>query len=391
MDFLQRAKDLMPEIIGNRRFLHQHPEIGFDLPVTASYVEEKLKAMGLTPKKVGKMGLSATIGDPSCGKVILLRADMDALPMSEESGLPFASTCGCAHTCGHDMHTAMLLGAAKLLKENEASLKGCVKLMFQPAEESLGGARDMIENGILEDPKVNVALGAHMLTKAPTGFIGYGKGAVSSSSDAIHINVTGKGGHGASPHDTIDPINVMTHIHLALQELISRESKPGEMCVLTFGRLQAGNADNIIPETAFMGGTLRTYDKTLRQFLLGRITDVSKSIAQAFRATAEVSFPQSTPALVIDSKLADIIGEGLTAQFGKGAMCLDQKMSGSEDFAEVAELVPSMFFIVGGGLPQDGYAYGAHHPKVKFDENALAFGAAAYAQSAFWWLEHSKE
>ena len=389
MDYLKRAGELMPQMVADRRYLHQNPEVGFELPKTTAFVCEKLREIGLVPKMVGKSGITATIGDPARGKTILLRADMDALPMREDSGLPFASTCERAHTCGHDMHTAMLLGAARLLKENEKELCGCVRLMFQPAEEILGGAKDMLENGILEAPHVDAAMGAHMLPMAPTGFIGYGKGAVSASSDTINITVTGKGGHGASPQNTIDPINVMVHIHLALQELIAREATPGEVAVLTFGRFQAGEANNIIPQTAFMGGSLRMYDKKQRAFMLERIEQVTKSIAEAFRAEAKFENPHSTCALVIDERMADIIGEGFGKLFGPRAACLDQKMSGSEDFAEVAERVPSMFFVVGGGTPENGYCYGGHHPKVMFDENALQFGAAAYACGASYWLSSS--
>ena len=238
MNYLQSAQALYEQMVRDRRHLHQHPEVGMDLPETCSYVMARLAEMGYQPRRLGG-GVTATVTGKPGGKVFLLRADMDALPMREESGLPFASQRSCAHTCGHDMHTAMLLGAAQLLRDRAAELNGTVKFMFQPGEEVLSGARSMIEAGILEDPHVDAAMGAHMIPMIPAGLGGYGTGVVSASSDHLVIRVEGRGGHGAHPQSTVDPINIGVHIHLALQELLSREADPAELVVLTFGKFPA--------------------------------------------------------------------------------------------------------------------------------------------------------
>ena len=223
-----------------------------DLPDTCAYVTEELRKMGYEPYLVGGGVVAMLDGDPD-GKVILLRGDMDALPMEEHSGEPFASKRpGKMHACGHDTHTAMLLGAARLLMDNKDKVKGRVKFMFQPGEEVLSGARSMIEAGILEDPHVDAAMGAHMIPMIPAGLGGYGTGVVSASSDHLVIRVEGRGGHGAHPQSTVDPINIGVHIHLALQELLSREADPAELVVLTFGKFQGGDAANIIPSSAVL-------------------------------------------------------------------------------------------------------------------------------------------
>ena len=263
MSYLQRAQELYEQMVSDRRYLHQHPEVGMELPETTEYVIKRLAEMGCQPQRLGG-GVTATVTGNPQGKVFLLRADMDALPMEEKSGLPFASQRSCAHTCGHDRHTAMLLGAARMLKEREKELNGTVKFMFQPGEEVLAGAKSMVAAGILENPHVDAAMGAHMIPMIPVGFGGYGTGVVSASSDHLVIQIEGKGGHGAHPHTAVDPINIGVHIHLALQELISREVDPAEAVVLTFGKFQGGGAANIIPATAVMEGTLRTFNEELR-------------------------------------------------------------------------------------------------------------------------------
>lgn len=391
MNDLERAKAILPELVENRRYLHQHPEIGMGLKETTEYVVKKLEEMGYEPKICGKCGVTATVGGKNGGPVFLLRADMDALPMKEESGLEFSACGNKAHTCGHDMHTAMLLGAAKLLKEEEDKLPGTVKFMFQPAEETLEGAVAMIEDGILENPHVDAAMGAHMRPMAPTGFIAYNVGAVSSSSDIFYVHIEGKGGHGASPQDTIDPINVGVHIHLALQELIARETDPAEQVVLTLGMFQAGDATNIIPSKAVLGGSLRTYNEELRRTLKERIKTVVEMTAEMFRAKASLEIVGSTCSMVIDKDVAEPVGKAFTELFGRGTMKMNERMSGSEDFAEISARVPSMFFVVGGGTIEDGYAYGGHHPKVRFDENSLPFGVAAYVGGAKAWLAANRK
>lgn len=391
MDYLKRAMEIKEEIIANRRYLHQIPELGMELPKTSGFVVEKLREMGYEPKLISGYGVTATVGKKTDGKVILLRADMDALPMEEESGLPFAAKGKCAHTCGHDLHTAMLLAAAKMLKESEEELEGIVKLVFQPGEETLEGAKALIADGILENPKVDAAMAAHVIPLLPTGFIGYNKGVVAASADYFIITLHGLGSHGACPQLSIDPINMGVHLHLALQELISREANPEEMVVLTVGKFQSGAAGNVIPEKAVLEGTLRTFNEEVRSYMLKRIQEVTDGVASTFRGSAEIKYKGSVCSLNIDSQMADIIGEALKEMLGeKGVAQVDQRMSGSEDFAEIAAKVPSMFFIIGTGSAEEGYCYGGHHPKVIFNEDCLPIGAAAYAQGAARWLERAK-
>lgn len=387
MNYLQRAQELYEQMVEDRRYLHQHPEVGMELPETTEYVIKRLTEMGCQPQRLGG-GVTAAVSGKPDGKVFLLRADMDALPMEEKSGLPFASQRSCAHTCGHDMHTAMLLGAAQMLKEREKELNGTVKFMFQPGEEVLAGAKSMLEAGILENPHVDAAMGAHMIPMIPVGLGGYGTGVVSASSDHLVIRIAGKGGHGAHPHTAVDPINIGVHIHLALQELISREVDPAETVVLTFGKFQGGEAANIIPASVVMEGTLRTFNEALRARLLARISSVCAHTAEAFQGSAQVTNLCSTCALVIDEDTAQAVARGWQKE-GLKMVLRSDKMSGSEDFAEVAAQVPSTFFVMGGGTAEDGCGVGLHSPEIRFREEALIYGAAAYASGAAAWLrEH---
>ena len=385
MNYLQSAQALYEQMVRDRRHLHQHPEVGMDLPETWSYIMARLTEMGYQPRRLGG-GVTATVTGKPDGKVFLLRADMDALPMREESGLPFASQRSCAHTCGHDMHTAMLLGAAQLLRDRAAELNGTVKFMFQSGEEVLSGARSMIEAGILEDPHVDAAMGAHMIPMIPAGLGGYGTGVVSASSDHLVIRVEGRGGHGAHPQSTVDPINIGVHIHLALQELLSREADPAELVVLTFGKFQGGDVANIIPSSAVLEGTLRTFSEPLRTHLLERIDTICTCTAEAFRGRAQVTDLCSTCSLQIDGDTAAAVAQGWQRE-GLKMLQRGEKMSGSEDFAEIAARVPSTFFVVGGGTAQDGCGVSLHNPKIRFREEALIYGAAAYASGAAMWLE----
>ena len=261
---LETAKELEPQLQQWRRTLHRHPEVGFDLPRTKELVKKALTEMGYQPQDCGKCGVIALAGGKHPGKCILLRGDMDALPLQEESGEEFSSEVpGKMHGCGHDMHTAMMLGAAKLLKEQEDQIQGTVKLEFQPAEEIFQGSPDMIAHGLLEEPKVDAAAMFHVLAgmPLPAGMVLVpGGGITMASCEQYHITVQGKGGHGSMPNVCIDPITAAAHIHIALQEINSRELDPAKFGVFTTGRFEAGKASNVIPDTADMWGTIRTVD-----------------------------------------------------------------------------------------------------------------------------------
>lgn len=393
MDYLKRAHELAEEIVANRRYLHQHPETGLDVPVTKAYVEEKLTEMGYQVQHVGP-GLVAMAG--SGNPVVLLRADMDALPMEEESGLPFASlTPGKAHCCGHDNHTAMLLGAARLLKENEANLKGTVKLMFQPGEEVGKGAFAMVEAGVLENPKPDAAMAFHVDAATPLGIFHYGKGATFCSSDVFTIEVFGKAGHGARPHQAIDSITAAAHIVTALEALIAREATPTETNMLTICSIESDTkVFNVFPTQVTMTGSLRSYSQEQRDLLLQRMEETVEGIAKTFRCTSKITYGSQFGTLVVNDALEDEMRGYLEEALGGEATVVDPPIvkMGSEDFAGVTAHVPSAFFFVGAGPDREnGYFCTQHNSKVRFNEEMLPWGAAGFAHCATKWLEnHSK-
>lgn len=391
MNYYERALELKDETIANRRHIHKNAETGLDLPNTKAYVMEKLTEYGLEPKDCG-YGVTATLGKG--GKVLLLRADMDALPMPEESGEEFACPTGKeAHTCGHDFHAAMLLTAAKMLKEKEDTLEGTIKFMFQPAEETFEGSKNMIENGILENPPVDAALAYHVSPgKMPIGLFMYNdKDTMMYSVDGFKITIHGKGSHGAYPHVGVDPINIGVHIHLALQELIARESDPTHSCVLTIGQFAGGTAANIIPETAVLQGTIRTNKPEARELLVRRMKEVAEKTAAVYNGTVDIEMISEVPPLICNPKLTDeVVGymqelgiPGLTPYPGISA-------SASEDFAVIAEKVPSTFMYLSAGYLDERGQYPAHHPKAQFNEDVCPIGAACLAHCASQWLKNNK-
>lgn len=401
-ELMAEAAVLEPQLQNWRRTLHRHPEVGFDLPQTRALVKQALTEMGYTPQDCGKAGILVLAGGKKPGKTILLRGDMDALPIQEESGVDFASEVpGRMHGCGHDMHTAMMLGAAKLLKAHEEELEGTVKLEFQPAEEIFQGSSDMIANGLLEDPKVDAAVMFHVLAgmPLPSGMVLVpGGGITMASCEQYHIVVKGKGGHGSTPENCIDPITAAAHIHIALQEINSRELKPGDFGVLTTGRFEAGAASNVIPDVAQMWGTIRTTDPENKtgELIRTRMTEIAQGVAAAFRCTAEVSFADYCPCMVVDKPLAQNALTYMTELLGKGALDMTSLTGGkpgggSEDFAFVSHEVPTVSMFLSAGNAKEGYLYGQHHPKVRFDDSVLYEGSAAYTYMALRWLADHKE
>lgn len=383
MDYYKRALELNDETVKNRRYFHTNAETGLHMPMACAYVMDKLTEYGLTPSRCGE-GVTATVGNG--GKVLLLRADMDALPMPEESGLSFACPTGKeAHACGHDFHAAMLLTAAKMLKENEANLKGTVKFMFQPAEETFEGSKNMIEHGILENPKVDAALAYHVSPgQMPVGIYMYNStGTMMYSVDGFHIEIKGKGSHGAYPQNSIDPINIAAHVYLALQSIIAREVDPSKACLMTVGKFQAGTAANIIPDTAVLEGTIRTNDKASRELLVRRMKETAIRIAETFGGTAEITMISEVPPLICNPELTEQVASfmkelnipGMTPYPGVSA-------SASEDFANIAERVPSTFMYLSAGYMDERGEYSAHNPKVQFNEAVCPIGAACMAYCA---------
>ena len=400
-ELMAEAAVLEPQLQNWRRTLHRHPAVGFDLPQTRALVKQALTEMGYTPQDCGKAGILVLAGGKKPGKTILLRGDMDALPVQEESGVDFASEVpGRMHGCGHDMHTAMMLGAAKLLKAHEEELEGTVKLEFQPAEEIFQGSPDMIANGLLENPKVDAAVMFHVLAgmPLPSGMVLVpGGGITMASCEQYHITVHGKGGHGSMPEACIDPVTAAAHIHIALQEINSREMDPHSFGVFTTGRFQAGAASNVIPDTAEMWGTIRTIDpeNKVGELIQKRMTEIAQGVAAAYRCTAEVGFSDYCPCMVVDHALAGNAMTYMTELVGQGAMDMSNLTGGkpgggSEDFAFVSHEVPTVSMFLSAGNAKEGYAYGQHHPKVKFDDSILYEGSAAYSWFALRWLSENK-
>ena len=393
---LAEASALAPEIREHRRLLHRHAETGFELTETKPYVKAALETMGYAVSECGRAGLVTAVGTSK--PVFLLRADMDALPIREEADVDFACQSGRMHACGHDMHTAMLLGAAKLLKAHEPELKGTVKLMFQPAEEILEGGKDMVEQGVLENPAVDAALMIHLTTAVPLPagtVIVSAPGVTAPAADYFTVRVQGKGCHGSTPQEGIDALTAAAHILIALQEIHARELPALDESVLTVGTFRGGTAENVIADSAELGGTLRSYDESVRSYLKERINTIAVSVAAAFRATAEVNFGSGCPTLYNDPELCremsgylrKLLGSGVldAAKLGGGK---PSRGGGSEDFAYVSQKVPALMLALAAGEPDKGYTYPLHHPKVRFDESALPFGTAALVCGAVRYLEN---
>ena len=389
-DLMKRAEELKDVIVKDRRTIHETPEINAELPETTKYVIKCIKEMGYEPKEICNCGVVATT-TPKPGKVLLLRADMDALPMQETSGVDFASKNNYAHTCGHDCHTAILLGAARLLKEREDELEGTVKFMFQPDEEGLTGAQAMIDAGVMENPKVDGAFGMHITGEGlPCGHIGFHEGPFMASSDRFTITIHGKGGHGAYPHTNIDPINVAAHTHIALQEIISREVNTAEPAVLTIGSIHAGDAPNIIPEYAVMEGSIRTYNNDVREYIKSRLVEIAQYTALKFRCTAEVVYTGGVCPLINESAFTKEMHGYISDFLGADKLHEIPAVMGSEDFALLTGLVPGAFFNIGAEVADPEGRYSCHNPNVVFDESALPIGAATFANCAIQWLKHNK-
>lgn len=392
-NFIKQAKLIKEDLLNYRRTIHSNPEVGDKLPKTKAFVMDKLREFGYEPIEICESGIVATIEGNKSSKTFLLRADMDALPMKEDTNCDFKSNNGCMHSCGHDMHTAMLLGAAKLLKQNQDQIEGTVKLVFQPDEEGFTGAKKMINAGVLENPKVNAAMAMHVHSGTPSNVVLYGLGTSIAGCNRFRIVVKGTGCHGAMPETGIDPINIAAHIYLSLQEITSREIPSTKPTVLTIGKFVGGDAPNIIPKEVIMEGTIRSLDKELGQFIFNRVNDIVKSTAKMFRGEAELIELSSVPPLANDTNLAkelgsyvkDLVGEKGVVEFEGGGM-------GSEDFASYSYEVPSVYFMLGAGTKQENPLYGEpmHNNKVVFNEDIMVTGAAMHAYCAIKWLKNNK-
>ncbi len=383
------AYQLVEDVLAIRRTIHAHPELGLDLPATQGTVVEELHRLGLKPQ-LGRATTSVTavIGAERPGPATLLRADMDALPLTEDTGLPFASQVeGRMHACGHDTHVAMLLGAARLLVTHEAELAGPVLLMFQPGEEGFHGARVMLDEGLLDmaGAQVERAFALHISTRYPSGTLNVRQGPMFAAGNSIHITISGRGGHAAAPHLAADPIPVAAEIVLALQTMVTRTVDVFDPAVLTIARLVAGTTTNIIPETALVEGTVRTVSEASRAHVREAITRVATGIAAAHGLTADVVLVPGYPVTVNDSAAADLLGSLADELGGPGTWQVPPApVMGAEDFSYVLQRVPGAIAHLGARDPalDPTTAPQNHSNRVVFDESVLPLGVAVYAAAA---------
>lgn len=366
---VSEAKAIENELIAHRRHLHQNPELGFDLPETTAYVMQQLREYGYEPKAVGKAGISAVIG-PDGGKTFLIRGDMDALPMKEETGLPFSSINGKMHACGHDFHTAAVFGAALLLQERKEELQGNVKILFQPAEESSHGAETVLETGVFSD--VTAIFGLHTAAYLPVGTLGIRAGSVMAAVDRFELNITGTGCHGGHPDEGVDTILVAASVIQAFQSIVGRNLNPFHTGVVSVTRINGGNTWNVIPDKVELEGTVRSMEKDDRIFIEKRMREIAEHTAAAYGAKAEMLWYPGPPATV-NEKAWSAFAQKVAEESGFEVVP-QRNSTGGEDFAFYLEKIPGCFINVGTGV-----GYPNHHPKFYADEAALT-PAAEYLE-----------
>ena len=378
-DYLEEAQELFEYTQSMRRDFHTHPELGFHEVRTAGIVAKELTNLGLEVHTgVGGTGVVAVLEGTKPGPVVLVRADMDALPIIEETGAPYASqNPGVMHACGHDGHTATLLTVARMLNNHQKELAGTVKFMFQPAEEGMGGAEAMIAAGVLGNPKVDIALALHVWNEKPVGWIGIANGPALAGAEIFNIKIRGKGGHGAAPHLAVDPILASAQVITALQGIVARNVAPLQTAVVSVCTIHAGETFNVIPPVVEMTGTIRTFEPAVRMLVLNRFENMIHSVAEAMSCQAELDIQRLTPATINQPEVAARVDSVARHVFPDadvdGANFITM---GSEDFAFILEKVPGCFFFIGSANPEKGLDASHHNPKFDIDETALPMGAA---------------
>lgn len=371
------------EIVEIRRHLHAHPELSFQEYETAAFVKKQLDEMGISWKPVANTGILATLsGKLPSERVIALRADMDALPIQEMSKVSYVSqTPNVMHACGHDFHTSSLLGTAKILSGIRENFGGTVKLFFQPGEEVIpGGASHMIRDGVLENPTVTAVIGQHAIPRLEVGKIGIRKGKHMASMDSLFVRVIGKGGHGAQPHLNIDPVVVASHIIIGLQQIVSRVAHPGDPTVLSFGKVIANGAINVIPDEVYMEGTFRAMNETWRNEAHERMTKMATAIAEGMGARCEFRIQRGYPFLVNEEKLTADVREYAIEYLGEDNVVEEDIWMAAEDFAYYSQVADSCFYLCGIANKEKGIQSSLHSPTFDIDEDALmvSTGLMAY-------------
>lgn len=399
---VREARELEGSIVRDRRRLHQIPEVGMDLPETSAFVSARLRELGIPFRACGTVhpemtasydalgfpgvttstGVVAQIGSGS--PCILLRADMDALPIVEQNDLPFRSPRSCSHMCGHDAHAAMLLGAAEVLKRHEDELPGTVKLMFQPGEELGSGSKTMLDDGLLDDPRVDAAFGLHIIANEPAGRIAYAPGVTTSSLDTLAIHIQGRGGHTSAPQQCVDPLMVANQIYQAVNLLMTREVSPSANITLSVGAMSSGTVPNVLPDSADLKLGIRSYDVEARAHVLERIPEIVDGYAGAWGAKGSVTAFSCPCTLTNADMLAELL-PAMRSVAGEGGVVRSDPLAATEDFSYISEAVPSVFCVLGAG---DAGRAPHHNPHMVLDEDVLWMGAALHAAVAVTWLEN---
>jgi amidohydrolase len=374
---------LQPMLVELRRRLHQCPELGFREHLTAELVSQKLQEWGIEHEAgIAKTGIVATITGNQPGKVLAIRADMDALPIQEENDVPYRSQHdGVMHACGHDGHTAIALSTAYYLSQHRDDLAGTVKIIFQPAEEGPGGAKPMIEAGVLQNPQVDAIVGLHLWNNLPLGTVGVRNGALMAATESFRCTIQGKGGHGAIPQQTVDSILVAAHIVTALQTIVARNVSPLESAVVTVGEIHAGTAVNVIADTAYLSGTIRYFNPALGELIPQRLEQIIAGVCQSHGATYKLDYQRHYPAVINDTKIAELVrsvAEGvIETPLGIVPEC---QTMGGEDMSFFLQAVPGCYFFLGSANVEKNLAYPHHHPRFNFDETALEMGVEIFVR-----------
>lgn len=396
VDFSQIRPDiqaLQPQLVEWRRHFHQRPELGFREQLTAEFIAQKLQEWGIeqtlddsSPLRyqtgIAKTGIVVTIASTRPGPVLAIRADMDALPIQEENEVPYRSQHdGIMHACGHDGHTAIALGVVHYLVHHRNDFAGTVKIIFQPAEESPGGAKPMIEAGVLKNPDVDAIIGLHLWNNLPLGTVGVRTGALMAATESFHCTILGKGGHGAMPHQTVDSIVVSAQIVNALQTIVARNVDPIDAAVVTVGEFHAGSAHNVIADTATMRGTVRYFNPKLDGYFAQKIEQIIAGICQSQGASYELDYQQLYPPVINDAQMAELVRSVASdiVETPAGVVPECQTMGG-EDMSFFLQQVPGCYFFLGSANPSKNLAYPHHHPRFNFDETALLMGAEIFTR-----------
>lgn len=382
-DFKREAESIYDDMVELRRDLHRHPELGFQETRTSGVVADRLNHLGFEVQRgVGQTGVVGILGGERRGPTVLMRFDMDALPMTEENETDYVSlNPGVMHACGHDGHTAMGLGVASLIAKYQPKLAGTVKMLFQPAEEGLGGALAVIADGALANPKPDVALGMHLWNEIPVGQVRATPGPTMASSSIFTLTVHGKGGHGAAPHKSVDPILAAAHIVAALQSIVSRNIDPLESVVISVGQISAGTTFNVIPGKAELKGTVRSYNIDLHRLVYRRILEMAQNMASAFRCQVSMETVAIVPAVVNAGEPTETVRRAAARFVGPDNVILGRTM-GAEDMGYILDEIPGCYFFVGSMNESRGLSYPHHHPRFDFDEQAMVYGVATMAQAA---------